>query len=447
MGTDLRSFLTELNERRLLRHIKRTVSSKYEIAALLKQTKGEMPLLFEQVDRYSCPMVGGIGGTRANLALSMNVLPEDLPDHLAQAIASPLPVTPVAAGPVQENIITAPFALDDYFPVLMYGQRDPARFLVSGVMVAQSPEGQRSYTSIRRMQYLGKNRSCLLVTSYEMKKQIRHFEEMKRPMPVAFMFGVHPAVVLASQISTHCYHADKLAVTGALLGRSAEVVKCRTIDLPVLADAEMVLEGYLYPWQKETEGPFGELAGYYGCVSQQPVVEFTALTFRNNPIGQTILAGSCEEKLPEAIAREVTLLANIRQTVPGVQKVHLTMPGIGRFHAVIQLKKESAADGKQALLAAFSADKDLKHVVAVDCDVDIFDPEDVEWAIATRVQADLDIFIVSGAMGSPLEPSHLLRGVSAKMGIDATCPLGREEYTRTYIPGEENIHIGDYLAD
>lgn len=442
---DLRGFLTLLEERGLLRRVARRVSSEYEISALLKKTKGEIPLLFEHVDDYAAPLVAGLGGTRDTIAANLGIPADTLVAALSDAIVNPLPVRLVDHAAVHQNIISAPFAIDDHFPILRYNERDSGRFLVSGVMVAKDIEGKKTYTSIRRMQYLGGNRCCLLVTSYEMRKQIRYFEQAKRPMEVAVMFGVNPAVVLASQISTHLYDVDKFGVTGALLGQSMEVARCETINLEVLADAEMVLEGRLSPWIKETEGPFGELGGYYGGVSQQPVVEFSAMTFRDDPIAQTILASSCEEKLPEAIAREVALLAAIRQTVPGVRAVNITMPGVGRFHAVIQVDKTSPGDGKQALLAAFSADKDLKHAIAVDLDIDLFNPEEVEWAIATRVQADLDVFIIPGANGSPLEPSHLLRGVTAKMGIDATRPIGDPSFERTRIPGEDDMNIGDYL--
>ncbi|MNV51924.1 3-octaprenyl-4-hydroxybenzoate carboxy-lyase [compost metagenome] len=252
--------------------------------------------------------------------------------------------------------------------------------------------------------------------------------------------------MLASQISTHLYHCDKLDVAGALLGTSLDVVQCQTVDLEVLAEAEVVLEGKILPHVREPEGPFGELGGYYGDCTQQPVIEFTAITHRNEPIWQTIYPSSHEEHLPMALAREATLLSTVRQVVPEVLNVHLTVGGIGRYHAVISIRKRSEGDGKQALLAAFASDKDLKHVVVVDEDVNLFDPQDVEWAIATRVQADLDVFIVPGAKGSPLEPSHQLRGVSAKMGIDATYPIAaKESYRRTSIPVAPDFNIQDYL--
>lgn len=121
------------------------------------------------------------------------------------------------------------------------------------------------------------------------------------------------------------------------------------------------------------------------------------------------------------------------------------MGGVARFHAVIQIEKVTEGDGKQAALAAFASDKDLKHVIVVDEDVDIFNPEDVEWALAVRVQADQDIFIVPGAKGSPLEASHNLRGVTAKMGVDATVPLDKKEaFKRTSVPFGP-IDLKDYL--
>lgn len=442
---DLRAYLFLLEQQGMLKHVTRHVSSDHEVAALLKKTDGKVPLYFEHIDDYRVPLVAGLGGTRENIALNLGISPSQLVTRLAAAIVTPIAPRMVTTADVHQNVVKPPFDLDTYFQILRYSDRDPGRFLVSGVMTAKSIDSQKTYTSIRRMQYLGGNRCCLLVTSHEMKQQIQYYEQQHKPMDVAVMFGVNPAVVLASQISTHTYDVDKIAVTGALLGQPLDVVRGKTVDINVLADAEIVLEGKLYPWIKETEGPFGELAGYYGGTSEQPVVEITAITFRDDPINQTILAGSCEEKLPEALAREVTLLAAVRQTVPSVTAVHIPTAAVGRFHAVIQLEKSSAGDGKQALIAAFSSDKDLKHAVAIDTDVDLFDADDVEWAIATRVQADRDVFIIPGANGSPLEPSHLERGISAKMGIDATSPVGDPAYQRVHIPGDAELVLSDYI--
>ncbi|WML48237.1 UbiD family decarboxylase [Neobacillus sp. PS3-34] len=332
----------------------------------------------------------------------------------------------------------------DLFPIPTYHADDSGAYYVSGILVVKDLSGRKRYTSIRRMQYLGGNRTNILITSNELKEQYAHFEKLGEPMEVAVMFGIVPAVVLSSQISTHLYHTDKLDVAGALLGQSLDVVKCKTVDLDVLAEAEIVLEGRMLPHEREMEGPFGELAGYYGFRSPQPIVEFSAVTYRNNAICQTIFPSSDEEKLPMALVREATLFSTVRQVVPNIKAVHIPMGGVARYHAVIQIEKKSEGDGKQAALAAFASDKDLKHVVVVNDDVDIFDSDDIEWAVATRVQASEDIFIVPGAKGSPLEASHNLKGVSDKMGIDATYPLGKEElFKRTSIPVK--VTLEDYL--
>src|SRR5699024_6090000 len=258
------------------------------------------------------------------------------------------------------------------------------------------------------------NRTNIVITSPELYKQYAEFEKRGEPLEVALMFGVVPAVTLASQLSTHLFHADKLDVTGGLIGESLDVVKCKTIDMEVLADAEIVMEGRILPHERDPEGAFGELGGYYGGNEPQPIVEMSAITYRDNAISQTIMPASSEEKLSMCLVREMTLFSTVRQTVPNVTAVHVKEATAARLHAVIQIDKESEGDARQAALAAFASDKDLKHVVVVNEDVDIFDSDDVEWAVATRSQADEDVFIVSGAKGSPLETSHNLRGTTAK---------------------------------
>lgn len=446
MSKDFRAAIADLQATGELKHVKRQVRAEYEVCGVLRKTKGQIPICFERIDSYQSPMVCSLAGTRQLLARHLNTTPESLAQHLTHALVNPIPCQQVTNPPAQQNVVHAPFCVSDYFPVLDYYQKDAGQFFISGVMVAKDLEGKKTYTSIRRMQYLGDNRFTILITSHEMKQQFEVFRQQKQPMDIAIMFGVHPAVMLASQLSTHLYQADKFAVTGGLLGQPLDVAPCKTVDLDIVADAEVVFEGHVRQWVTHTEGPFGEMAGYYGQVLDLPVVEFTAMTYRDHPIFQTVAPGGYEEKLAMALPREVTLLQTIRQTVPSVQAVHITIPGAGRLHAVVQIKKTSPTDGRQAAMVAFAADKDLKHVVVVDEDVDLFDLEDVEWAIATRVQADRDVFILGGMAGSPLEASHLVQGSSAKMGIDATCPLGDSRFERIYVPNEEHIRLEDYIG-
>ncbi|ASA24107.1 UbiD family decarboxylase [Paenibacillus donghaensis] len=445
-AVNIRQLLDRWKHDGKLLRITREVDPKFEFGAVVKAVRGARPLLFERIKGYSVPMTAGLGGSKALLAESMDMTPAELLPRLIDAVVNPLPTRQAASAPVQENVVTTQINLQELFPVCTYHALDSGAYYVSGVMVVKGFDGHKRYTSIRRMQLLEGNRTSILISSPELFQQYRMFEERGEPMEAAFMFGVVPAVVLASQVSTHLFHVDKLDVASALLGQPLEVVRCKTVDLEVLAEAEVVFEGRILPGVRVPEGPFGELGGYYGPRTEQPVVEISAVTYRSQPIWQTILPASYEEKLPMAISREVALISSIRQVVPGVLDVHITMGGVGRYHAVVRIRKVHDGDGKTALLAAFAGDKDLKHVVVVDEDVDLLNPLDVEWAIATRVQADLDLFIVPGAKGSPLEPSHNLRGVTAKMGIDATYPLAEaEHYRRTHIPGQEEIRLEDYV--
>lgn len=441
----LRELLVDWNQKGLIYNIKKEVDPKYELGAVVNTCKGEKPFYFEKVKGYGSPMVAGLGGNRKLLADSIGIEPDQFVPKIIDSIVNPIPTTKKGTGPVQDNVIMGPFDLDDLFPILTYHADDSGQYYVAGILVVKDITGKKRYTSIRRMQFLGENKTNILITSPELLAQYSDFEKRGEPMDVAVMFGVVPAVVLASQISTHLYHTDKFDVAGALIGKSLDVVQCKTVDLEVLAEAEIVLEGQMIPHKREMEGPFGELAGYYGERSPQPIVEFSAVTFRNDAINQTIFPSSYEERLPMGLVREATLYSTVRQVVPNIKAVHVPLAGVARYHAVIQIEKQSEGDAKSAALAAFGSDKDLKHVVVVDDDVDIYDPEDVEWAIATRVQADLDIFIVPGAKGSPLEASHSLRGVTAKMGIDATYPMEHaESFRRTSIPLKVNLN--DYLS-
>lgn len=442
---NMRDLLADWEERGLLYRIEKEVSAEYELGAVVKSLKGEQPFLFDNVRGYTVSMAAGLGGSRKLMADSIGTDESELIPRMVDSIVNPVPTNLVPTGPVHENVVMGPFELDDFFPIPTFHAKDCGAYYVSGILVVKDPDGKKRYSSIRRMKFIGGNRTNIVITSPELSRQYADFEKRGEPLEIAVMFGVVPAVVLASQFSTHLFHADKFNVAGGLLGQSLDVVQCKTVDIEVLAEAEIVLEGKILPNERDQEGLFGELGGYYGGNMPQPIVEMSAITYRDNPISQTIFPSSAEEKLPMCLVREMTLFSTVRQVVENVKAVHITMAAAARLHAIIQIEKKTEGDAKQAAMAAFASDKDLKHVVVVDDDVDIFDAEDVEWAIATRCQADQDIFIISGAKGSPLESSHNLRGVSAKMGIDATYPLSeKEQFERTSVP-IQNININDYL--
>ena len=240
---------------------------------------------------------------------------------------------------------------------------------------------------------------------------------------------------------------DKYEVDSALRGEALELVKCESVDLLVPAYAEIVLEGKLVPGKRELEGPFGELMGYYGPQNPHPIIKVDTITHRNDPIFQ--IAFPCrEEHVSNGLIREVEMYYALKNQV-NVRDVNVTEGGGYRFNAFASIKKEKPGDGKSAILASLGANRDLKQVVIVDEDVDIFDLQDIEWAITTRSQASLDFVTIEGAIGSGLEPSHGLRNVTDKVGIDATKPLEDKEakFERAFIPDYEDIDISKYFPN
>ena len=271
-------------------------------------------------------------------------------------------------------------------------------------------------------------------------------EAAGQPLDVAIVIGVDPLTLLASQAIVPIDH-DELEIAGALQGRPLPVVKCRTSEIRVPAEAEIVIEGRILPGVREPEGPFGEFPQYYGPRANREVMEVLAVTHRKDAIFHTIVGGGLDHQLLGAIPKEATLLTHLRRNFPNVLDVHLSPGGVMRFHLFVKLKKTQEGQAKNVIMGAFAGSFDLKHVIVVDEDVDIHNPTEVEWAMATRFQADRDLLIVPESQGSKLDPSNR-DGVGAKMGIDATKPLAAAEmvFTRIRVPGEEKIDVAEVLA-
>ena len=443
----LRTFLDHLRQRRGLYTVKKPVHPKFELGAILKKTRGAVPILFEKVVGHSVPIVGGICGSRECLALALGCRREDLIPRIVEAITRPSHTITVDRAPAHENILTSGIDIGKLFPIPTFHEKDSAPFLTAGLTVAKDPVLGRRFSSIRRMQLNGPNNLGILIESPGLLDQYHEFERLGKPLPLAIVLGVHPILTLSSQLPTQTFGLDKMNVASALAGEPVPMVKCRTIDLEVPAESEIVLEGNMVPRVRHSEGPFGELMGYYGPQTQQPIVEVKAVTYRDNPVMPVVFPSSDEHKLPGALMRELVLSNHVRHIVPFVKDVYITTNGGGRCHAFIAIRKTVEGQGKEAIFAALASNKDVKLAVVVDEDVDVFSLDEIEWAIATRVQADQDVIIIPGAQGTSLEPSHTLRGVSAKMGIDATYPLSeKERFQKARIPGYENIRLEDYLV-
>ena len=216
--------------------------------------------------------------------------------------------------------------------------------------------------------------------------------------------GVDPATLLASQAILPL-DSDELEVAGALHGAPLPVVRCATNPVRAPAEAEIVIEGRLLPHERAREGPFGEFPQYYGPAGDRPVLAVDAITRRRDAIFHTIVPAAMEHLLLGAIPREASLLSLLRRSFPSVLDVHLPVGGVCRYHLYVQIRKRWDGEPRNVMMGAFAGHADVKQVVVVDEDVDVHDPQAVEWAVATRFQAGEDLVVVPGAQGSRLDPS------------------------------------------
>lgn len=443
----LRHTLEKLNEDDSLLVCEKEVDHVFEMGAVLKYFNNKIPMLFNNVRGYSMPVAGGLYGEREILYNLLNMTREDRIYKFMDSIANPKPYKVLEDGPIKENIIKRNIDLQKTLPINKFQEKDSSSFITAGVMVVKDPDTGKHFTSIRRLQVNGGNILSALIASKKLTEDFLKLEKMNKPLEVAIVFGYDAPFLMASQMSSALYGVDKYEIDSSLRGEPLELVQCETVDILVPANAEIVLEGRIVPGKREIEGPFGELMGYYGSVGPHPIIEVDAIMHRNNPIYQT--AFPCrEEHVSNGLIREMELYYHLKNQVDVVD-VHVTEGGGYRFNAFISIKKQKNGDGKTAILAALGLNKDLKQVVIVDEDVDIYDLQDIEWAITTRSQASLDHTIVEGALGSSLEPSHDLRGVTDKVGIDATKPLDDkdEHFHRAIIPNYENIDIRQYFPN
>ena len=451
---DLRAWLARLSETGRVAVIRENVALKHELAAIAKRLDGRQAAFFPKPDGHTIPVISGFMARRAWIAEAMGVPESGLLQAFRHAADNPLPWKEVAAGeaPCQE-VVHHEIDLHGLLPIPTHSEHDNGPYITAGMVIARNPKTGIQNVSINRIQVHAKDRMAILILPRHLFNYFQTAETMGQPLPVAIVIGADPLTLLASQAIAPLDH-DELEIAGALQGAPLPVVKCMTNDVRVPAGAEIVIEGHLLPKVREPEGPFGEFPKYYSAREDREVIQVDLVTHRKSPVYHTIVPAEMEHLLLGAIPREATLLAHLQRSFPGVQDVHLSIGGVARYHLFVKLDKRREGEAKNVILCAFGAHYDIKQVTVVDTDVDVHDPQQVEWAVATRFQADRDLVVVSGALGSVLDPSTTvgqpegapahMQGISAKMGLDATKPVAYQEhvFTKVRVPGEDQVDLG-----
>ncbi|MCX7199354.1 MAG: UbiD family decarboxylase [Proteobacteria bacterium] len=444
-----RDYLDRLRAAGQLLDIHEPVDSRH-IATLVDQS--DKALAFHRVIGYDMPVVSGLIRSSERVAIGLGVEKyADIEQKLTKGIADPIPPVYVEQSSTRE--VTRYGDDVDLFdlPIPMSSVLDGGPMITGGITIVRDGQGGLN-AGIYRYLLKEKNLTGIDIVTPNNLRALAHkaFLE-KRPLPISISIGTHPFEFMAAGYRAPM-GVDEIDIAGGLRGGPTRLSMCETIDVPYLADAEMVLEAEILPtgWTWP-EGRFGEFTQLMGGLHWNPLVRVKAISHRRDPIYYNL-------HMPWEVAwlmiptRWSQLRGALKAAGIQVKDINVTLGGNGSWHVIVSIRKQ-AGEGKNALMAVLSVG-DIKHAVVVDDDIDVYDPLDVEWAIATRVQGDRDVFIVPGARAKPLDPSLpvMPAGVvptGAKVGIDATIPEGipRERYERIRYAYSDTVKLGSYKLD
>jgi 2,5-furandicarboxylate decarboxylase 1 len=443
---DFRSFLSLLQRENDLIRINKTVSTKFEIAAVVSKLERKQAVLFENVKGSKITVASNVLGTRKRFSLAVGANDEhSIHAHIIQSIAKASPPRKVSSeAPFYDNSSND---LKD-LPVITHFEKDAGAFITSSIVFAKDQEKDNQNSSTHRLLLLdNKHMAIRMVEGRHLHKCYSFAREHGEDLKVAIAIGVHPAVSIAAAYQA-AYGIDEMLIANSLLCNNLTLSKSNFSQLYVPSHSEIVLEGKILKDRTEEEWMV-EMLRTYDFKRKQPVFELDRIRYRNDAIFYDILPGFAEHRLLMGLPVEAKMVEVIKNVVPSTKTVHLTEGGCNWLDAVIQIRKRLEGEPKNALLAAFAAHPSLKMAIVVDDDIDPTNPVSVEYAISTRCQPDKGFLIVTNAKGSSLDPSSDQQNLlTAKVGIDATGTLikPRERFEIAKIPGEENIKLSDYVS-
>lgn len=475
---DLRSalgFLETVPEQLL--KIRKPVDPYCELAGVYKKIGAGTPVapptssgpavLFENVKGYDVPVVTGVLATRERTALLAGCAPDRLPRLLLDAVRRPIaPVMTAGPAPCQEVVHRAPLDIMKIMPVPTVTSLDAGPTFCLALVHAADPETGIEDVTIHRLCVQGPDELSIYFIPARHIDQFRmKAEKMGKPLPVSINIGLDPMIYLTS-----CFEApttpigfNELSIAGAIRNRPVEMVDCLSVNAKAIARAEFVIEGEILPDVRIAEDRntnkgymMPEFPGYMGKSQPSlPVLKIKAITHRRNPIFQTLVGPGLEHVNLLGIPTEASVTRIVDACLPGrLQNFYAHPAGGGKYLGIMQFKKLSPIDEgrqRQAALAAFTAFAELKHLILVDEDVDIFNTDDVMWAMTTRFQGDVSTLFLPGTYCHVLDPSSSpafspsirMPGISCKTIFDCTVPYDlKDDFKRSEFM---DVNLDDYL--
>ena len=440
---DLRSYIDQIKNLNQLYVIKKKVSTKYEIAALTAKVDGTNAILFENIKESKLRLVANLVGTRARFAKAVNTKESNIHEKVISAIKYAKRPKTVSGGKFMENR-TKDLSI---LPIVTHFDKEPGPFTTSSIIYTLNQEKNTQNSSFHRLMPLDKKHfSVRMVEGRHLHRSFMYAKEHGEDLKVAITVGVHPAVSIAGAYQAE-WGEDELEIANAILGNKLTLSKMPYSGMKVPAGTEIVMEGKILKDKTHKEWMV-EMLRTYDFKREQPVFELENLYYRNNAIFHDILSGYSEHRLLMGMPIEAKLNRDVRKSFPQTKKIVMSDGGCNWLHAVVQITKKKDSDAKKVIEKTFATHRSLKMVTVVDDDIDPSNAVSVEYAMATRFQADKDLIIIEKVRGSSLDPSSDQKNLlTAKLGIDATRPLSKrpEGFEIAKIPNEDKISLEDFL--
>ena len=414
--TDLQNYISQIKKSKELKTVKTKVSTKYEIAGITAKVDGSYAVLFENIKESNFRLVSNLVGTRKRFALAVGGTENNIHQKIISAIKKAKKPKIISSGKFMENKSKNLFSM----PIVTHFEKESGPFITSSIVYAKNPESGKQNSSFHRLMPIDRTHfSIRMVEGRHLHRCFVDSKEHGEDLKVAISVGVHPAISIAGAYQAE-WGKDEIDIANSILGGKLTLTKLPFTGLNVPSGAEIIMEGKILRDKTHREWMV-EMLQTYDHKRAQPVFELENLYFRNNPIFHDVLSGYAEHRLLMGMPIESKLNGELKKAYPQTQQVSMTNGGCNWLHAVVQIKKKSESDPKKIIKKTFESHRSLKQVTVVDEDIDPNGAESVEYAMATRFQADKDLVIIKKVRGSSLDPSSDQKKLqTAKMGIDAT---------------------------
>jgi len=423
--------------------VRREIDPKFDSTAMLFELDraGRSPVVvFESIKGKTMPLVTNVAGSRKLLAACLGVKVADLPTAFRERCQKYIPCEVVSTAAWDEVVLEGSQIDLTKLPIPLQFTVDAAPYITAGQISARDPITGVDTTGFHRLMLKGKDRLGISLHSRRrLYEYHRRAEEKGQSLPVAITIGTHPLHYMGSMVYAYPQNVRKFEIIGGLFGEPYRLARCGVADLEVPAGAEIVIEGEILAGVHEPEGPFSEFTGYASHRSTQNVFVAKRVRMRRDAIYHSVVSGMSQDHiLVSCITREGEILNALRRNLPNVRNVHVPHTTCGAFMAFVSMKKTAEGEPQMAVMATFGTELYTKYVIVVDDDVDIFNMNDVMWAIATRVRAEKDIVLIPGCKGAIIDPTSDPQTFTlTKMGIDATRPADKDFAERLVISDEQ----------